>query len=408
MSRGVDALQELLARVGPPPAGAPAVVLGPEGVGKTALLVHVALEALLAERRVLHVSVRDSVDHVRAHYDALLRAVHGLEGAAHTQALVAVERRRLVLSYADRELDVDHLAEQTTMLAEVAQFRPDLVVVDTLRGETWSALGAALARWSAERDVPVWVGVSADRELPHGGSTPAFVLRLVPQEGGMALHLDMPDRTEVLPWSLDPTSLVLGPVQDPAEERRVEAARCTLYSGGAAGAEEAFGVAAARHGVREVHYSFEGHRQSRTEGTVVLSPRELEAGDVSLVYVSRRLHRTYNQHGLIRKVLQTLWHMVSRAQQVFVVGVIQEDGTVVGGTGWSVELARMWSKELWVFDQERRGWYRWSGVTWVSGEPLIASTQICGTGTRYLDEHGRAAIDALFASAFSRDTERTM
>ncbi|MCB9664860.1 MAG: AAA family ATPase [Alphaproteobacteria bacterium] len=402
MSTGVDALQQLLDRVGPPPAGAPAVVLGPEGVGKTALLVHVALEALLSERRVLHVSVQDSVDHVRAHYDALLRAVHRLEGAAHAQALVAIERRRLVLSYAERELDVDHLGEQAAMLADVAQFRPDLVVVDTLHGDTWSAVGAALARWSRDTDVPMWVGVSAEGTLPHGGGTPAFVLRLVAAEVGMALHLDMPDRTEVLPWALDAASLVLGGAQALEEpEARLEPARCTLYSGGAAGAEACFGEAAARHGLREVHYTFEGHRQAREVGAVVLSPRELEAGDVSLVYVSRRLHRTYNQHGLIRKVLQTLWHMVSRAQQVFVVGVIQEDGTVVGGTGWSVELARMWSKELWVFDQDRRGWYRWSGITWVSGQPSISSLQICGTGTRYLDDHGRTAIDELFARAFS-------
>ncbi|MCB9683305.1 MAG: hypothetical protein H6733_17705 [Alphaproteobacteria bacterium] len=185
-----------------------------------------------------------------------------------------------------------------------------------------------------------------------------------------------------------------------AEPARLEAAACTVYSGGASGAEEAFGAAAAARGVREVNFTFDGHRQARTAGAVQLSPRELEAGDVSLVYVSRRLHRTYNQHGLIRKVLQTLWHMVSRAQQVFVIGVIQDDGTVVGGTGWSVELARMWSKELWVYDQEQHGWFTWTGHAWTAGEPTITAAQVCGTGTRYLDDTGRQAIDDLFARSF--------
>jgi hypothetical protein len=85
---------------------------------------------------------------------------------------------------------------------------------------------------------------------------------------------------------------------------------------------------------------------------------------------------------------------------VFVVGTIQEDGTVVGGTGWSVELARMWAKDLWVFDQVRDGWYRWDGSTWTAGNAEIRTGSFCGTGTRYLDDNGRAAVDDLFARAF--------
>ncbi len=37
---------------------------------------------------------------------------------------------------------------------------------------------------------------------------------------------------------------------------------CVLYSGGLRGAEAAFGVAAERHGVEEVNFTFEGHRSS--------------------------------------------------------------------------------------------------------------------------------------------------
>ncbi|TNE86605.1 MAG: hypothetical protein EP330_21190 [Deltaproteobacteria bacterium] len=175
---------------------------------------------------------------------------------------------------------------------------------------------------------------------------------------------------------------------------------CTLYSGGANGAEAAFGEACEAWGVHEVNFTFEGHKQVRSRGRYELSPRELAAGDVSLVYVSRRLNRTYSEGSLIRRVLQTLWHMVSRSQQVFVIGQIQEDGTVVGGTGWSVELARMWNKSLWVYDQDQTGWYRWDGESWVPGTPLITSIHFTGTGTRYLTDEGRAAIRDLFARSF--------
>ncbi|MCO4746972.1 MAG: hypothetical protein KC912_19395 [Proteobacteria bacterium] len=188
------------------------------------------------------------------------------------------------------------------------------------------------------------------------------------------------------------------PVARPAHTPR--SSECTLYSGGANGAEAAFGEACEDWGVHEVNFTFEGHKQVRSRGRYELSPRELAAGDVSLVYVSRRLNRTYSEGSLIRRVLQTLWHMVSRSQQVFVVGQIQDDGTVVGGTGWSVELARMWNKSLWVYDQDQVGWFRWDGQAWVAGQPLITSIHFTGTGTRYLTDEGRAAITDLFARSF--------
>jgi hypothetical protein len=176
---------------------------------------------------------------------------------------------------------------------------------------------------------------------------------------------------------------------------------CTLYSGGARGSEAAFGEIAAQYGIQEVNFTFEGHKQERTQGRHLLSESELHAGNVSLVYVSNRLSRTYSEGSLIRRVLQTLWHMVSRSQQIFVIGEIQADGTVVGGTGWSVELARMWDKNLWVYDQARLGWYQWADQDWTSGTPTISKAHHCGTGTRYLSEAGRAAIEDLYRRSFA-------
>ena len=60
----------------------------------------------------------------------------------------------------------------------------------------------------------------------------------------------------------------------------------------------------------------------------------------------------------------------------------------------------MWRKELWVFDQDRDGWFHWNGEAWTPGTPELCATTICGTGTRYLEDNGQAAIDALFEAAF--------
>jgi hypothetical protein len=116
--------------------------------------------------------------------------------------------------------------------------------------------------------------------------------------------------------------------------------------------------------------------------------------------VAHRLHRHWDKTETLRKVLQTQWHVVSHATQIFVVGAIQPDGTVHGGTGWSVELAKRWNKRVWVFDQNHAGWFTWNGASWSRGEPVIQVPDFAGTGTRFLNDAGRDAIRGLFERSF--------
>ena len=172
---------------------------------------------------------------------------------------------------------------------------------------------------------------------------------------------------------------------------------CILFSGAAQGAEASFGECAERYGIEEVNFTFEGHSDARTRGIRVLTSTELKHGDVSLAYVSRLMNRRYPDTPLFRKVLQSIWHQVNNGQDIFLVGKIQPDGTVVGGTGVSAEYAKFFNKPLFVFDQQRDGWFRWTGEAWEPARvPVIGNPLFTGTGTRFLEASGRAAIDDLF------------
>ncbi|HEX2484890.1 MAG TPA: hypothetical protein VHQ66_06300 [Myxococcota bacterium] len=176
---------------------------------------------------------------------------------------------------------------------------------------------------------------------------------------------------------------------------------CILYSGAASGAEAAFGAAAERRGIDEVNFTFDGHNDARRRGIRVLNHEELQHGDVSLSYVSKLMHRTFPDTPLFKKVLQTIWHQVNNGQEIYVVGKILPDDTVKGGTGWGAEFAKLCNKPLFVFDQEREGWFRWMGEGFDSvRDPAIRHPHFCGTGTRFLTPSGEAAIEALFARTF--------
>lgn len=176
---------------------------------------------------------------------------------------------------------------------------------------------------------------------------------------------------------------------------------CILYSGGAAGTESFFGALAERYGIEEVNYSFEGHQLDRTRGARMLTSEELALKDVSLTYVSRLMNRQYTRAPLFRKVLQSICWQVSSGHEVWVVGAIQEDGTVTGGTGWGAEFAKICNKPLFVFDQLQAAWFTWEKEAWAKVEnPVISHRHFTATGTRFLEDSGRAAIEALFERSF--------
>ncbi|MBZ2171140.1 hypothetical protein [Nitratidesulfovibrio sp. SRB-5] len=178
---------------------------------------------------------------------------------------------------------------------------------------------------------------------------------------------------------------------------------CILYSGGAAGTETCFGATAEAYGLQEVNYSFEGHQVERMRGVRVLTSEELALKDVSLTYVSRLMNRQYTRAPLFRKVLQSICWQVSSGHEVFVVGEVMEDGTVKGGTGWGAEFAKICNKPLFVFDQVKNGWFRWEQDAWLpEAAPRITHRHFTATGTRFIEDSGKAAIEALFARSFSR------
>ena len=181
-------------------------------------------------------------------------------------------------------------------------------------------------------------------------------------------------------------------------------ADCVLFSGGAAGAEAAFGALAERYGIDEVNFTFEGHNITRQRGVRMLNHEELLTGDVSLEYVSRLMRRRYTEGPTLRKILQTLWYQVNSGQEIYVVGAIQEDDTVRGGTGWGAEFAKLCNKPLHVFDQDRDGWFRWTGGRWDSAAsqlPVVTHPHFTGTGTRTLRPNAQRAIEGLYERSFA-------
>ena len=175
---------------------------------------------------------------------------------------------------------------------------------------------------------------------------------------------------------------------------------CKFFSGGLRGAEETFGQWAEKYNIEETTFSFEGHKLARDRNVVILGPEELAKGEVSMDIVSTKMGRKYAQSETLKKVFQVIFHMINSGFQVFAVGWIKEDKTVLGGTGWGIALAKFFNRPVSVFDQDKNQWFTWKDADWVADEPVISHKTFCGTGTRNLTDEGKKAIEDLFARSF--------
>lgn len=173
-----------------------------------------------------------------------------------------------------------------------------------------------------------------------------------------------------------------------------------FYSGGLRGAEETFGQCSEKYGVTETNYSFDGHKLARDKNVVILDAAELAKGEVSMEIVSTKMGRRYAKAETLKKVFQVIFHMINKGFQLFAIGWIQEDNTVMGGTGWGIELGKFFNRPVSVFDQDKNQWFTWKSNQWVEDLPVISHDSFCGTGTRNLSPEGKKAIEELFERSF--------
>lgn len=169
-----------------------------------------------------------------------------------------------------------------------------------------------------------------------------------------------------------------------------------LLHGGHKGAEAEFGRAAESWGLTETTLSFEGHQMERAKNVEMLDDDRLAEGRVSMEFVFQAMGRRFVEGKGLRRVLHSMFHLVVRTNELFAIGWIQEDDTIKGGTGWGVELAKLFNRKVHVFDQEQERWFTWRNHKWEPSAPTLPEGAFSATGTRNLTVAGKQAIQDLF------------
>ncbi len=114
------------------PPGGLGAVLARAGVGKTALLVQLALDSLLREKNVLHISLGDPVRKVCLWYEEVFRNIAAqYEITDRMDALwETILPHRLIMTFKAEDFSVPRLEARISDLAEQDIFLPQMILVD--------------------------------------------------------------------------------------------------------------------------------------------------------------------------------------------------------------------------------------------------------------------------------------
>ncbi len=142
------------------------VLLARAGVGKTACLIHIALDCLFREGRLVHVCLEDTPEKVRSYYNVIFSELVEASHMADDETRALVEKNRMILVYLNRSFEIRRLRENLKNLVEKVSFVPDTLIVDGLDFEAADRkLFEDFKEIASQYNVEIWFSALCHRHI---------------------------------------------------------------------------------------------------------------------------------------------------------------------------------------------------------------------------------------------------
>ncbi|MFO8163591.1 MAG: hypothetical protein ACQEQO_09100 [Thermodesulfobacteriota bacterium] len=143
------------------------VLMARAGAGKTSCLIHIALDKLFHEEKVVHISLKDAPEKVASYYNAIiydLVTILNIENEHDTRVLF--DKNRIIFSYLNESFDLDRLYKSLANLVSKINFIPNTLVVDGLDfAETSRDIFEGFKKIAKEFDLEVWFSALSHRHI---------------------------------------------------------------------------------------------------------------------------------------------------------------------------------------------------------------------------------------------------
>ena len=200
------------------------------------------------------------------------------------------------------------------------------------------------------------------------------------------------------------------------DNNKLDLTNIVCHSGGASGSDTEFEKIGQEFGVKTKAYSYKTPKHT-SPNKVEISDSDYKEGVEEIYKANKILSRWGIQRYM--NLLARNWAQVKYSDEVFAIGTIVEPGkkghrgyynksefqVVDGGTGYAVCMSINNYRMVYVFDQDKDKWFRWS-YTSLKFElcdipPVISCQNFAGVGTREIKPNGIKAIEDLYKRTFN-------
>jgi hypothetical protein len=199
------------------------LVMARAGLGKTAILVQLALDCMLQGNKVLHVSIGEGVEKTRVWYDDILSL---LTDGEKLDMIPGISKNRMIMTFKESAFSRAILEERFDDLVQQDIFKPECLIIDgyDFEGNEKTSL-EELRNFMDDRGLKmIWFSAtchrSDDRVSEDGVPAPCHdvatlfdtVLLIKPEGNEMKLDILKSDSSAVdagATLSLDPSSMLI-------------------------------------------------------------------------------------------------------------------------------------------------------------------------------------------------------
>ena len=143
------------------------VLIARAGVGKTACLIHIALDRIFRSGKMVHVSLEEGPEKVISHYNVIYHDItKALDISNEDEYQMLIDRNRMILAYLNKSFDLERLRANLTNLADRLEFSPETLIVDGLDFETTDVdQFKGLKKVAEDFSLEIWLSALSHRHI---------------------------------------------------------------------------------------------------------------------------------------------------------------------------------------------------------------------------------------------------
>ena len=202
------------------------LIASPSGIGKTSVLVQIALDKLLQDKKVIHISFTQHTDYVLAWYEDIFDEFIKKKNLEHERDVKdEIVKNRVLMKFTQKGLSCEQILRSLKALIKDGNFNAETVIID---GYNFYEAGegdiARVKSFAGEMGISVWYSCTIKGEVQsydkqnipavvkNAGDFFAVVIVLEPKPDHIALSVSRDrDNTnlEHLALKLDPKTLLI-------------------------------------------------------------------------------------------------------------------------------------------------------------------------------------------------------